>query len=214
MRTYTDYTGCRFGRLTVVERIKPEARNITWLCKCDCGNYKAVTSGNLKNGNVRSCGCLAREVSRDMLLKHGDTNTRLWRIWDGMRRRCYEVTNKDYANYGGRGITFAGEWADYINFRDWAMANGYSDDLTLDRIDVDGNYEPANCRWATVKEQNNNRRSNRLIYYNGEVHTLSQWGDITGISSKTIAYRIKAGWDYEDVFNAPVDRTNRLAKRS
>ncbi len=212
-RPYEDLTGQKFGRLTAMERIQGNQRSL-WMCKCECGGTKIVSLGNLKSGAVRSCGCLARETTRDRSFKHGETKTRLWWIWCGMRQRCEKVNNKDYSRYGGRGITVCNEWHEYASFRDWAMSNGYSADLTIDRIDNDGCYCPDNCRWVSALAQDNNRRNNHTMTYNGETHTISEWGRITGISPKTILYRINAGWPIDSITTKPVDYRNRLVKHS
>jgi len=132
-------------------------------------------------------------------LKHGMTNTRLHHIWKSIKQRCYNPNNNRYSNYGGRGITVCDEWRNSFNaFYEWAMANGYADDLTIDRKDTNGNYEPSNCCWATQKEQQNNRRNNCLITHNGETHTLAEWAAITGLKYQTIQRRLKTGWNIKD----------------
>lgn len=173
-----------------------------------------VAPGNLIAGNVRSCGCIAKQRSREQLLVHGDTGTRLHGIWCSMRRRCDDQKCKDYKNYGARGITYCEEWREYIPFRDWALSHGYNDSLSIDRIDVDGNYEPNNCRWTDMKAQANNKRNNHYITYNGETHTAIYWSEFFDIPPKTLLYRLKAGWDLENAFHTPVDHSNRLVKHS
>lgn len=211
MRKYKDLTGQHFGRLTVIERVW-SGRNYNWLCQCSCGNTTVTSAGNLTHGYTASCGCLSKERSRNQLYKHGDTNTRLWRIWSGMRRRCSEIQNKDYPNYGGRGISVCAAWEEYAVFRDWAYANGYNENLSIDRIDVNGDYTPCNCRWVDCKAQNNNRRNNHNITYYGETHTVAQWSEITNIPPKTIGCRLRAGWSVETALTTPVDHRNRLVK--
>ena len=191
-----DLKGQKFGRLTVIERAKKEnERHAVWLCICDCGNYVTVKSDNLKSGNSKSCGCLAKELTRQRSLKHGEFGSRLYNIWAHMKNRCNNPSDKRYKDYGGRGITFCKEWNDFESFRDWASANGYRDDLTIDRIDVNGNYEPSNCRWATIEEQANNKRNNLVYTLNGRTQTLAQWCEEYGMNYFTVYRRLGYGWD-------------------
>lgn len=189
-----DLTGQEFGRLAVVERVANNKRKeAMWLCRCECGNEVIVRGTSLRDGNTKSCGCLQKEAALKVgknSATHHSYKTRLYNIWRSMKQRCYNPCNNDYPNYGGRGITIYEEWkSNFGTFREWAMANGYRDNLTIDRIDVNGNYEPSNCRWATMKEQGNNRRSNHLITFNGESHTIAEWARITGISYAVLKNR-------------------------
>lgn len=142
---------------------------------------------------------------------HGGSGTRLYRIWQYMRKRCTNQNAINYERYGGRGITVCPEWQeDFAAFRDWAVANGYRDNLSIDRKDNNGPYSPENCRWATAHEQGNNRRSTHLITYNGETHSIKQWSEITGIAESTIWNRLKAGATPEDALTRPVRRRKEV----
>lgn len=198
-----DLTGQRFGRLTVIMRAENIGKKTAWLCQCDCGNTKIVSGSNLHGKQVMSCGCLGEEVRAvncESRQTHGQSYTRLYTIWIGMKQRCFYKKHKHFKRYGGRGITVCDEWKDsFESFYKWAMENGYSDELTIDRIDVNGNYCPENCRWATYKEQNNNTSSSHFLTYNGETKTVAEWSEIVGIPKSTIFNRIKRGLPTEKV---------------
>jgi DNA-binding transcriptional MerR regulator len=196
----TNLSGKRFGRLTVVSKC---SENGDWNCNCDCGNEKAVNVYNLLRGIVKSCGCLSREliIERNKKMStHSMTGTRLHNIWDTMKARCHRPNSKDYKNYGARGVMVCEEWRNSFEaFYRWATENGYQEDLTLDREDVNGNYEPTNCRWVTTKQQGNNTRVNRHITINGETKTIAEWADLAGVSPKALRYRIESGWEDKDL---------------
>lgn len=200
MSKIIDLTNKKFGMMTVINRAENRNGRPYWLCKCDCGNEKIVKGDNLKSGNVKSCGCLVIETNKTRKT-HGLVKHRLYNIRKGMMGRCYNPNLSYYKNYGGRGITVCEEWRnDFQAFFDWAMSNGYSDNLTIDRIDVNGNYEPSNCRWITMKEQLGNKRTSRYIKYKGEEHTIAEWSRITGLRRDTIRARIERGWNEEKIF--------------
>ena len=196
----------RFGRLVAIEKVN-ETGAARWFCKCDCGNELVVPSNNLIRKNTLSCGCYQKDRTSEVKRIHGDRHTRLYTIWVDMRRRCSCSSEPSYKNYGGRGITVCKEWQEsFLAFKEWAMKNGYSEKLTIDRINANGGYCPQNCRWATLKQQGNNRRNNVCVTVNGEIHTLSEWSEITGISYHTITKRRYRGWSDVDAVTMPVNR--------
>jgi hypothetical protein len=152
----------------------------------------------------RKCKCKGYDVIRGEGTTHNSTKTRLYKIWSGMHERCYREKHPHYKDYGGRGITICEEWNDFSRFKEWAGQGGYSDTLTLDRIDNNGNYEPYNCRWVTMKEQQNNKRNNHIIEYKGERYTLTQLAEKVGIGKTTLRERLKMGWSVEDAVEKPV----------
>ena len=203
MTKFIDLTGKIFGRLTVIKRVEnSKSGEARWLCLCSCGNYKEVQANNLKSGQVQSCGCFRREVSSLGNKSHGMTKSRIYRIYQHMKDRCYRVTDKKYQRYGGRGIKICDEWLDdFMKFYNWSIQNGYKENLTIDRIDNDGNYEPQNCRWTTRKEQNRNYSRNILLTYKGETKCMIEWGEKLGIKYNTLRNLIKKGFSIEDIMS-------------
>lgn len=216
MSKLVDRTGQRYGRLVVLYRGPDKVylngrKAVTWVCQCDCGQITTVQTTSLQSGATKSCGCWNKEQqcsSDTKHKKHGERNTRLYGIWQGMKKRCYNKTSDNYYNYGGRGIEMCAEWRyDYVKFADWAKEHGYQENLTLDRIDPNGNYTPENCRWATNKQQQRNKNDNRIITFNNESYTLAEWAEKTGINRSTISSRIdKLGWTIETALTTPPKR--------
>ena len=188
-----DLTGLRFDRLVVIRRADNYKNGASrWECKCDCGKIKTISGYSLTAGKTKSCGCFHDEGNH---ITHGMSNGRLYTIWCNMKRRCKSKAAK---NYGGRGITVCAEWAGcFETFRDWALANGYREDLTIERKDPNGDYCPENCTWATMVEQQNNKRDNHMISFRGKTQTLQQWANETGIKAATIRYRLRKGWSVD-----------------
>lgn len=174
MGRFIDLTGQRFGRLVVLERAEDDKnKNPRWRCRCDCGNETVVLGHHLRTGNTRSCGCFFHEKQSKLMkqlcvergikppgcVTHNSSKTRLYNIWCGMKKRCYNSASSVYEYYGGRGITVCDEWLhSFEAFRDWALTHGYAENLTIDRIDNDKGYSPDNCRWLTLADQQRNRR--------------------------------------------------------
>lgn len=203
----TDLTGQRFGRLVVKSYAYTDSsKKAIWVCMCDCGKNCEVRANDLLRGKTNSCGCLKRDTRITMNLTHGGKHTRLYNIWIAMLERTGNKNSSNYHNYGGRGIAVCEEWKnDFEQFRNWATSHGYREDLTIDRIDVNGDYCPENCRWATKKEQANGTRRNIKIEYKGQTLTLSQWAEKIGINRYTLRNRIFVyGWSVEEAFETPV----------
>lgn len=195
-----DLTGQKFNHLTVV---KLASRNpIYWECVCDCGNTTFVRTSNLTRGQVKTCGCAHKRGNPT----HGHSNTRLYRIYKKIIRRCYCADEPSYHNYGGRGITVCDEWKnDFMTFYNWALDNGYDESLSIDRINNDGNYEPTNCRWVDSKQQSNNRRTNKLFRYKGKTQTLMQWCEEYNVNYERVYARLSRGWNFEEAIETKDD---------
>lgn len=209
-----DLTGRRFGRLVVMEREQHrKSKGIAWVCMCDCGKKTIVTSDKLKNGHTKSCGCLWLETIKQSNRKHGQTETKLYRVWRGIISRTCNPSSTNYANYGGRGITICEEWRkSFETFCEWAVQNGYAEGLSIDRIDNDMGYYPQNCRFITMKEQSKNTRRNRYLEFNGMRMTESDWADSLGIRRETLCFRLKSGWSIERALTTPVRPKKKNSK--
>lgn len=214
MGRFIDLTNKRFSRLIVLKQYGHNKYNqITWLCKCDCGNLIIVSGNDLTRNNTRSCGCLYQDYlhnPRPNTQKHGKSNSRLYHIWRDMKLRCYNEKQIGYKNYGARGIKVCDEWQNNFKaFYDWAIDNGYKNNLQIDRINTNGDYKPSNCRWVTPLGNSNNKRNNRFITYKGETKTIAEWSKSTNIPYHLIWNRLKRGWSVEDTFTRKVDNNDK-----
>ena len=183
-----DLTGKKFTRLTVLGR-SPQPHGYgngrVWECRCDCGNTVYANTYCLLHGKVKSCGCYDNDAMAKHDTTHGESKTRLYHIWKSMKRRCSSKKYDHYDRYGGRGIIVCKEWKQsYVSFRDWAKSNGYAENLTIDRINNDGNYEPQNCRWVTQKQQERNRRDTVYVPLDGKQVPLAEAAERLGVNLK------------------------------
>jgi hypothetical protein len=217
MSKYKDLTGQKFGRLTVIKHAgRDNQRMALWECVCECGNRIITRGTSLRYGSPKSCGCLRIERTLEACTTHGlsggrKNTTRLYRIWRNMKQRCYNPKASKYYLYGGRGIKVCSEWLNnYLVFYKWAISNGYKNNLTLDRIDSNGDYCPENCRWATYGQQARNTAQNHLITFRGKTQTLHEWASELGIKSRTLHSRLQDyGWSIEKAFTTPVEKRTK-----
>ena len=210
--TRKNLMGKTFGRLTVIKDSGERAKNgnILWECVCECGKKRLVLGANLLNGQTKSCGCYSTDILKKVSTKHGlskvnGKKTKLFMTWDSMRQRCTNSNHANYKDYGGRGIDVCPEWLnDFEAFHDWSMANGFSDDLSIDRIDNDKGYSPDNCRWVDAKTQIRNRRNTVTYNWKGSEYTLAELGELTGINKMTIKSRLNRGCSLEEALSPDV----------
>lgn len=219
MSKMVDMTGKKYGRLTGIRPCgRNEAGRLLWLFKCDCGNEHLADARCVRKGVISSCGCLRSEIcserGRKYILRaqqacvtHGQSSRRIWRIYNAMLNRCYNERNSSFGDYGARGITVCNEWRNNLfAFIEWAYANGYTDELTIDRIENDKGYSPDNCRWVTRAVQNCNTRQNILITIGDETKTKTEWARAVGVSIDTINRRLAQGWLPSEAVTTPVAR--------
>lgn len=225
MKRGKDRVGEVIGRLTIIDTAPPRIGKagkprLYWLCRCECGSLKEIRDDALNGKHTMSCGCLQRECASDANkgrtdgIKYGESRERIHNIWYLIKFRCEDPSSHCFHNYGGRGIQMCKEWADgidgYFRFKEWSLNNGYSDDLTIDRIDNNGDYSPENCRWVDIYAQGNNKRNNVLIEYEGKTQTLSQWARELNVPMVSLHNRIRVlGWDIERAFTQPYRKSNR-----
>ena len=219
-RKIVDLTNKEIGLLTVVwfdyfKYFKNNSRIAYWKCKCECGCIKSIASNNLTSGRVVSCGCYSRKRASEVHKKYEKgSNSRLYHIWQDIKQRCYNPNEKKFSDYGERGISVCDEWKnDYENFCNWAYKNGYDENAlfgkcSIDRINVNGNYEPNNCRWVDFKTQGRNKRNNRIIEYDKERYTASEFCEKFNLNYKTFMNRIYSNWSLDKI----LEKSNILLK--
>lgn len=199
-----DLTGKRFGKLTVVSFDHMLRTRSYWKCVCDCGGTRIVSVDHLRNGDTVDCGCIVRKKAPPLHIKHNMSYSRLYQIWALMKARCNNPNRREYRWYGGRGIKVCEEWLEFTPFMNWAMKFGYNEDLTLDRIDNDGDYCPSNCRWVSMDVQANNKSTNRYITHNGQTKTITQWATDNNMPYYVLKKRLdKLHWDFEKAISVP-----------
>ena len=207
MRYPKDLTGLKFGRLTVIKKSdlpREAGKTFQWDCVCKCENKITVPRDYLVQGSTKSCGCLKSELSAKRLLTHGNRHTPEYASWAHMKQRCTNPSCKDYRNYGGRGISICQKWLDSFESFYKDMGKRPTPSHSLERIDVNGNYEPSNCTWATKRQQSLNTRRNTFYTFNHQTLTLSDWAKDTGINRLTLLGRIQRGWPIEKALTTPV----------
>lgn len=205
-RVISEYIGKKYGRLTIINTWRNEESRSLALCKCECETEKVLRLEHVIDGMTTSCGCYAREVVRKASIIHGETRTRLFRTWTHIRQRCNNPSNKAYPGYGGRGIKVCNEWNSFLVFRDWANDNGYAPELTIDRIDNDGDYSPDNCRWVPKGVQATNRRSSVKVSAFGETKCAAEWARDArcSVGYQALLDRMERGMEPEAAISIPV----------
>lgn len=210
MAKCVDLTGQKFGRLTVIKRVENKGDLAAWLCICDCGCETVVSGANLRQGHVKSCGCLKQTLLADKTRKHGLSNTSIDNTWKQMKRRCNSPNHTAHKDYHDRGIVVCERWANDLGafYEDVSKLPHFGEEgYTLDRIDPNGNYELGNVRWATAEEQANNRRNNIIIEYKGKKQTISQLCKEYHADYRTVWRRVvKCKWDIERALTTPIKK--------
>lgn len=217
---HEDLTGKVFNRWKVINYAGFINGQSMWSCVCQCGIKRNVRASALKKGASKSCGCLLKEMMVIIGYKRRKPkrpDARLLSIYNSMLHRCYNPNMKVYPIYGGRGLKVSDDWLGengYENFKQWAYNNGYDDKLTIDRTDNNMGYSPNNCRWVTMKVQNNNKRDNRVVIYQGKRYTIAELSELCGIKPSTLSYRLDRNWSIEKAINTPVDEKKSMAGKS
>lgn len=205
-----DITGKKFGKLTAIKPVgKTKRGGYSWLCKCDCGGEKVTSLLCLTNGNTTSCGCVITNTSHNM------SRTRLYKIWTGMKMRCYTESHASYQNYGGRGIQVCDEWKNsFQSFADWAFATGYNENLTIDRKDNDKDYYPENCRWVPLEFQERNKKNSFYAEYDGKKIPVAILCDELNLPVQVIYHRIIRGATFEEAVTKPIRYRSESRKQN
>ena len=207
MSKFIDLKGKKYNRWTVLSLDRIENKKAYWLCQCECGKKKTICTANLKSGHSKSCGCLNREAKYKT---HEKTNTRIYGIYNGIKTRCYNKNMNMYKYYGGRGIKMCDEWKNnFESFYQWSINNGYRDELTIDRIDVNKNYEPNNCRWIPMNEQHYNRTDNVYYIINNQKKCLAELCKEYNMPYQTVRKRLERGHDILYALTTPIDTKKR-----
>lgn len=208
---FKEMKGQVFGRLTVKEEAgRNKQRQVLWLCECECGNVTIVSGVDLRREKAKSCGCMRKENLLKSITKHGKSRTRLYKVWAGIKGRCENKNNAEFYLYGERKIKMCEEWKDnFQNFYNWAITQGYNEtaikgECTIDRIDVDGDYTPENCRWITNELQQQNKRNNHLLTYKEKTMCIAEWEKIKGFKKGLIRNRLKLGWTITQAIETPI----------
>jgi len=207
MAVLIDISGQRFGRLTVIKYVgRNKHRDSLWSCRCECGTHTTVGKQALRSGNTTSCGC-AKTDSLRLRAKHNKSPAQLYQCWLDMKKRCYNRNCINFASYGARGITVCDEWRyDYVAFRSFALSNGWKHGRFIDRINNDGGYSPANCRFVSRTESANNTTRTRWLTFRGQTLPIHQWATKTGIKQSLLRVRLWNGWTVERALTQPVQR--------
>lgn len=206
-KQFVNMSGQRFGRWLVIrfygKRIYESGNEVSlYLCQCDCGNERLVLASNMRSGISESCGCLKEELTSKRATTHGMSKTPIWFVWMNMHERCRNPNNTEWENYGGRGIRVCEEWKSFEGFFE-DMKMPPTPKHTIERVDVNGNYEKSNCVWATHIEQGRNRRNNRVVTYDGQTRCLTEWAELLGINDGVISRRLNRGWSVERALTEP-----------
>lgn len=200
-----DMVGYEFSGCNVIHQAYKKNGKTYWECLCTCGNKFIAEGSNIRQGHTKSCGCLRSRYAKRK--SHGQINTKLYSKWNSMKTRCNNPNHDSFINYGNKGIEVCEEWNNsFEKFYDWSIDSGYSEGLSLDRVDNSKGYYPENCRWVEFKEQGRNKTNNRLLTYKGKTLCLSEWAETMGLPDYVLRNRLNRGWSVEKSLTTPVKR--------